>query len=123
MWLDRTLIEGPYLALCLTEKDYMKALKHLKVPANKAPPLNEAAAVTMHFENGEGDSVCIVSVDLRKNPNKRRVHSLLNHEAVHVWQYFCKEINETNPSPEFEAYSIQAITDTLIKEYKRQTKR
>lgn len=42
---------------------------------------------------------------------------LLVHEAVHVWQLVRKEIGESDPSPEFEAYSIQAIAQELIDAY------
>ena len=46
-------------------------------------------------------------------------HSTLIHEAVHVFQALKKYIGEDNPGDEFEAYSIEYIAMSLIKEYER----
>lgn len=40
--------------------------------------------------------------------------ALLVHECVHVWQHITRLMGETNPSLEFEAYSIQQIVVDLL---------
>jgi hypothetical protein len=47
-----------------------------------------------------------------------QVAALLVHEAVHVWQLFRESIGEHGPSKEFEAYSIQAISQRLMERYR-----
>jgi hypothetical protein len=42
---------------------------------------------------------------------------MLVHEAVHVWQFHCENIGEREPSIEFEAYSIQAVSQFLMEAY------
>ena len=39
------------------------------------------------------------------------------HEAVHVFQALTKYIGEDNPGDEWEAYTIEYIATSLIKEY------
>ena len=41
------------------------------------------------------------------------------HESVHVWQSLCDYILEKEPSIEMEAYCIEYIAMTLIKEHSR----
>ena len=53
-------------------------------------------------------------------PERELIYALLVHEAVHIWQEIKKLIGEEHPSKEFEAYSMQAITQELFVEYQRQ---
>ncbi|ELW84528.1 MULTISPECIES: hypothetical protein [Acinetobacter] len=46
-----------------------------------------------------------------------QVHSLLLHEAVHIWQRIKLRMGESDPSKEFEAYSIQRIAQDLFAMY------
>ncbi|MDC5109016.1 hypothetical protein OHW62_16510 [Acinetobacter baumannii] len=45
------------------------------------------------------------------------IYGLLLHEAVHVWQIVKRRMGESEPSVEFEAYSIQAIAQDLFEMY------
>lgn len=45
------------------------------------------------------------------------IHGLLLHEAVHIWQQVRKRMGEREPSTEFEAYSIQTISQDLFEMY------
>ena len=58
--------------------------------------------------------VCLVETD---DPVENAVS--LVHEAVHIWQNLCEYIGEENPSKEFEAYTIQNITQRLFDAYKQ----
>lgn len=43
----------------------------------------------------------------------------MTHEATHIWQKCKVHLGESFPSPEFEAYSIQNITQSLIMAYEK----
>lgn len=122
-WLSRNTLVTPYLTLCLTEKEFLAVNKHL---GEKSVPLwlpKNCGAVTHTYESNK-DLTCIICLD-RNEALKRDLHEvcgLLAHEATHVWQNLCESIGEKEPSREFEAYSIQMISQRLIEEYLRRTK-
>jgi hypothetical protein len=121
-WLDRTLIVGPHLALATTQKQFDKVMRHCQIPKAMRPTFKQSGsnASTLLLERDTGEYICIVSLHTipRKTP-KTVIYSLLVHEAVHVWQHKRKGIGEDSPSSEFEAYSIQAISQALFDEYER----
>lgn len=120
-WCGRTLIAGPYLALCCSEADFEKALKHLKV-VEKVPFLGSetANASTHSLVNREGNLCCIVCLGSTEGKTPIQVAALLIHEAVHVWREFRAWIGEKEPSSEFEAYSIQYIAQELMLAYAKE---
>ena len=122
-WLNRTLITSPYCyGLCLTEKEFHKELKKLKVPLHSYPEHTKYSdgASTHYLEKG-GGRVAIVCLGNTKGYTKEQVYALIAHEAVHIWQAICDELGEDTPSAEFEAYSLQQITQNLLESYREQT--
>ncbi len=112
-WLDRRIAApGPWLALCLSEREHAGAMKRLKIK-HPAPWVNPGAHATTHVldtERGSG-SACVVCLDwsfAKKRPDLEVV-GLLIHEAVHVWQTYARRIGEHHPGDEQEAYAIQSI--------------
>jgi hypothetical protein len=79
-----------------------------------------AGAVT-HFFDGIEDSADVAIVCIEKKAERSDVltHVYLTHEAVHVWQQIRELLGEFS-SIEFEAYSIQAITQNLIEAYHKE---
>ena len=119
-WLDRRIARpGPFLALCLSEREFLAALRHLKF--SQVPRwVSSGATATMHtLEHTDGRTVCIVCLSGHEERNAIEIAGLLVHEAVHVWQHYCDEIGERNPGSEQEAYAIQAIAQELMAEYAR----
>lgn len=119
-WLDRRIARpGPFLALCLSEREFVAALQHLKF--SQVPRwVSSGANATMHtLEHTDGRTVCIVCMSGHEERNAIEIAGLLIHEAVHVWQHYCDEIGERNPGSEQEAYAIQAIAQELLAEYAR----
>jgi hypothetical protein len=119
-WLDRRIAApGPFLALCTTEKQYLKAMKHLTIkhPNDWINP--GANATTHHCVKGNGDIACIVCIDAGDH-NQTEIAGLLVHEAVHVWQEYAARIGESRPGSEQMAYGIQSIAQELLHEYARQ---
>lgn len=80
-------------------------------------PYPEAAGNTTPFHNAEGQICIVVTISERFKPDENchlGVAGLLIHEAAHVWQMIREDIGEHAPSPEFEAYSMQCISQELI---------
>lgn len=123
LWLDRSLVISPYYyRLCLTEKEFHKELKRLGIPKDQWPEwVSEGYGGTAHmFTSKYDDNACIVCIRLDKDYKIHEVNGLIVHEAVHLWQAIKRELNEKEPSPEFEAYSIQAIAQRLMGSYQDQ---
>lgn len=121
-WLDRGLIYSPcYLMLCKTEKEFKKALNHLKVKQKDRPEyvLTAHSAATVHFFRRKNKLTALVCIKDYEKRTPSEVVGLLIHEAVHVWQEIKENIGEHKPSPEFEAYSIQSISQNLIESYSK----
>ena len=120
MWLSRSLIDGPHLALCMSQKEYKKALKALGMKKSMASDfVNEGADATVHtFDKNDGRGIaCIVCLSTREDRSREQVYGILAHEATHVWQQFLDFIGEDSPGKEIEAYSIQAICQRLFEAY------
>lgn len=119
-WLDRDLITGPYIALVLSEAEYGKAMKECGIPWADQPPwiLADHADATVHrLRNPSKEDVHIVALRVRPGIAGVQVAAMLVHEAVHIWQWYKKRIGEKKPSKEFEAYSIQCISQRLMQAY------
>lgn len=121
-WLDRHTVRAPHIALCLSDKDFKKAARHCKLtdPGEWIDTTRQKAVVHI-WENG-GQLTCVVCL----NPDARRADPIevactLVHESVHIFQRLCQSIGETDPSMEFEAYSIERISEALMREFVRQT--
>lgn len=119
-WVERSLVSGPFVALCTDEAQFAAAWKHLKAPATARPPwVSPGSHATTHtLENPHGELCCLVCL---APPGEAfvpiQVAALLVHEAVHVWQHWCEANGEKEPSAEFEAYAIQSISQRLMVAY------
>ena len=123
-WLERDMLIGPYVTLVLSEKDFRKAAKHCGLKPSSMPTWVSAKAnATVHRLDSAKGTVCIVALDTTSKPKPLEVAGILVHEAVHIWQWYVEDIKESNPSVEFEAYSIQTISQRLIASYLEQTKK
>ena len=126
VYISRAVPFLPYIALVTSEKDYIKEMKRLKVKKYDwgswiTKGKSARAAV---FTGEQGDVVCIVCIDGeskealdRSEEGRAKVSGLLIHEAAHVWQQTKQVIGEDDPSPEFEAYAMQHIGQSLIYEF------
>lgn len=122
-WCDRSLIVSPYYyCLVITEEQFNTELDRLKIPRHLPGKwVSQGSDATVHFLlHGEtGRKIAIVALDDSKKVTATQKVALIVHEAVHIWQHIVEELGETNPSNEFEAYSIQAITQELLLAYDR----
>lgn len=123
LWLDRGLVYGTYLALCLNEKEFKAALNDFKLPYNPQERwiVETHNACTHTWDNTEkvAAPVCIVCLDKErlKDEDPLSIATLLVHEAVHVWQVAEKAINGKQED-ELEAYAVQNISGQLMNAYR-----
>ena len=116
-WCNRSLIQGPYFAICTSEKAFHAALKKLGIPVTDWPQywMNPGAnATTQYLKSKKGDECCIVCMLANPEASPAQIVALLAHEAVHIKQRFMHYIGENYPSSEFEAYVVQNIVQELV---------
>lgn len=119
-WLNNALIVGPHFCLCLTESEFHEKCEELEISYSKRGDwLNncEDTLACVHSFTSPGAESHIVAFRPAPEDSLQTVYARLVHEAVHIWQFFCAFICEHNPSREFEAYSIQAISLQLFNQY------
>ncbi len=122
-WLDRRIAApGPYLTLCLTEAEFRAAIAPLKPPETPRWITSASANATTHYFANENKKTCVVCLNDWLGRNPIEVAGLIVHEAVHVWQEYCRDIGEREPGAEQEAYAIQAIAQELLAEFARRQK-
>lgn len=122
-WLDRDTVRAPHLALCLSAKEFQQAARHCKVES-PGPWLDEERHMALlHTWESKGAITCVVCLHpdaLGADPIA--VAAALVHESVHVFQRLCDSIGEGAPSREFEAYSIERISEALMRDFARRVK-
>lgn len=119
-WLDRSLIVGPFVALVINEDQFHAAMNDCGIPKGEHGEWikTDHSDATVHFlVNKSKERCCIVAIRVKKKTDPNSIIGLLVHESVHIWQNFKEGIGEGGPSDEFEAYSIQAISQRLICAY------
>ncbi|MFK3558176.1 hypothetical protein [Pasteurella multocida] len=106
----------PLITYCLVcnEKELRQAEKLLNLEKSDFLPHGTEACVDK-FTNKS----CVVHLDITSNTDNNNFYALLAHEAVHIYQDMIKEMREDEPSPEFEAYSIQNIFLNLLNEFQK----
>ena len=125
LWIDRRLITTPvYIGMAFDEKEFHRELKKLKLPLKEWPefiPEKKDACVHRLETAGEPDVVILCIRPKSKRPLSVIV-GLLVHEAAHIWQYIRESLGEARPSSEFEAYSMQQLSQRLVEAYYRKKK-
>lgn len=119
IWCDRGWMPT-YYGFCPNANAWRREFKRLNVPPEPYPT---ADAMCTHLTR-DGKNTCVIvtvneRIDRKARTDRIGAIALITHEAVHVWQAICRDIREENPSSEFEAYAIQAITSGLIDAYEK----
>lgn len=117
-WLLRDLIVGPYVCLVTSQAECNRAFKDAGLKETVPWIASDHSDASVHyFDNPKGEQCYVVAIRLRDGISGIQVAGLLTHEAVHIFQGFCERIGEHQPSKEFEAYSIQSISQRLLDAY------
>lgn len=120
-WVNRALMFSPYyIGLCKTDDAFKRELKRMKVPREDWPKfvLNEHSDATVHrFQTYDGKLCVIVCIRKARHKTRHAINGLLVHESMHIWRWIRENIGEHEPSSEFEAYSVQNISQSLMEAY------
>lgn len=124
LWLDRSLLVGPYFCLCLNEKEYKAELDRLKIESHERRPYmpENGQACVHHYKSGD-KHVCIVCMIGHEKRKFVEVVGLLAHEATHIWQNTKDIMGENNAGDEIEAYAMQNIVQELVGSYMKRTRK
>ena len=119
-WLDRRVAKlGPYLTLCLSEKELHSASKKLTHSKIEFPITGAQCSTFCSQKTGELCAIVSVSQQSQNKNSSIELAGLLIHEAVHVWQAYVENLGEVRHGDEQEAYAIQGISQELLAEYAR----
>jgi hypothetical protein len=119
-WLSRAVAyTGPALCLCTTQEIFDEACQAFDLPGGRFID-DESDGGTMHWYDGHSGPIAVVCIRPREKRDELIAFGMIVHEAAHVWQYHAEHIGEKVPGKEQEAYAIQAISQTLMIEYRRQ---
>lgn len=124
MRFTSALMKSPVkYGLCLSRADFKRTLDRLGVDEDDSDFLGHSDVAMAHgFTTDDGRRHVIVAYrPTRKNILK--IHADLIHEAVHIWQEIRSHIGEPKAGAEQEAYSIERIAYTLMRDYHKQTGR
>ena len=122
-WLNRSLIDGPHLALVLSAEAFKQAMYDIDLRADEQPAIwlpEGFNACVHHFAPSGRNRANVVCLGDTGGRDAIEVAGLLVHEAVHCFQRTCLWAGEDTPSDEFEAYAVQNISMRLMDSYARQ---
>ena len=112
VWLDKGWLPV-YIGFCPTEKAWHREMRRMNVMGSPYPASDGCST---RFKTGTGKDCVIVCVNERFGVDSCRhgLVGLIVHECTHAWRYILNAIGEDVPSSEFEAYSMQSITQQVI---------
>ena len=121
-WLPAVAIHTPDWCLCLSQDDFDRAAKEIKLKDAGKWLVDGYTGTTHRLERKDGSEVCVICIDveaIRKDKyDPIRESGLLLHEVIHLWQAVEEGMNDVKSSKEFEAYSIQNLYLALAAEYR-----
>lgn len=123
--INSELITSPIpLSVCKNKESFFKELRANGIKKKDRPEFNASGTgATTHFIEMNGRKIAaIICMDEKhkKDYTKGQIVGLIAHEAVHVWQEIKTSIGEHDPSSEFEAYSVQMLTQRIFEAYHKQ---
>lgn len=112
-----TPFTAPTTTLCLSQRDFEKALKLAGIENFNDRWLQDdcRGCVWDFTEEGIIPNFSIVCVDPTQSPFD--IISTIIHESAHVWQNHCHFLGDSVMGRETEAYGIQSIAANLIWEF------
>lgn len=109
------------VGFCLDDKTYRAEMRVLEIK-NFNPFVSPGADATVHeFQNTATMAVALLCIDAKQRAKHRRSvtssAALIAHEAVHILQFVKREMRETEAGAEFEAYTVQWVTQEVLAAY------
>lgn len=123
IWCDRGF-QPHFFGFCPDEAAWKRLLRSFNHPTPVPYPVSAGAcSIFDHSPGGKSSSVVTIAQDVDKRCTKQEIVGLIVHEATHVYQHMLESMGEKNPSTEFEAYSMQGITQSLLSAYEASRKK
>lgn len=118
---------GPYpmiVIFCPNSKSWARAMtKHIGPSYREAYPSSDGRASYFPTYQALGSNpVAIITANMNAPVDTPVLNAIAVHECVHVFQFLCGYIGESDPSAEFEAYTIQALCQDVfyaMQDYKK----
>ena len=112
MWMERGPLPA-HVGWCPSEAAWKRTMKRMGIP--NEPYATESAGRCDIFERA-GNTTVIIHLDreIARRHTEVEIVGLLAHESTHAFQAICRAMGEEKPSAEFEAYTIQAITQFMF---------
>lgn len=106
LWINRGW-QPAFIGFCPSKRAWKREMKRL---GNEAEPYPKESGRCTTFKH-EGALVILITVKDGTEANRceQEIFGLLVHECTHAWQFVRRNMGETDPSDEFEAYAMQAI--------------
>ena len=111
-------LELPPIFLCTNKQEFDKNM--LKWGFESLNWLDDEAGACCHtFNHPDFGLMFVVSMRMKApdHIDNIGVACLIVHEATHVWQRICEFAGEDSPGAETEAYTIQSISEALMRQY------
>jgi hypothetical protein len=108
------IFQSVYYGFCPDKKSWKQTMKYLA--AEDEPYPTTAGRATFITSEKLKQKCCVVTIE-ENDRCLEEVIGLIVHEALHVWQKIAEDLGELEPSHEFEAYSVQQITQDLLQAY------
>lgn len=104
--------------ICANQEIYDNACREFLYESLTFP--DDANACVQHLEREDGDKISVIMAFKLDGMGFIEKLGVLAHEAVHVWQGYIEIIGESEPSKEFEAYTIEEIFVNIANDFNRQ---
>lgn len=124
-WLKRSILDTPYLTLCLTKQQFDGVCKRLQLSTPYPEWMSEDADAMCHtiMKQSTSAPVCIVCLDQSQKMQLSSIVALFAHESYHVWHVTQRQYNSGEEGEEIVATAVQQITARLVRDWLRQTER
>ncbi len=113
IWIDRGW-QNAHIGFCPSEKAWVREMKLLGTPEERYPT---TAGHCQTFEHRDIRSLHILVTIADEPMTLAQLVGIIAHECMHVWRFVREHMGEKKPSVEFEAYSMQAITQDIFCAY------
>lgn len=120
VWCDRGW-QPIWFGFCPNAKAWRRALRNMDVDPADHPYPDSDGRMTSFEKNGKVRCIVTIRDGVEHRHDPIEIMGILVHEATHIWQEVRAAMQERAPSSEFEAYSMQAITQELFSAYARTT--
>lgn len=128
LWADPCILQAQlYYTVVVTEKQFQREMRRMGYSKEMIRDTHwlggGSGAAVQQFKGAADDGRDVLIVCIKPVEDEVQLMGLLVHECVHVWQYIREALGEKNPSPEMEAYAVQAIFLQVLQMYAKLVKK